>query len=98
MDFGVHPRFLTSKRGIIAYQRDRLSTQRYASSVNAKATIVSIIFRDFDQNELDAQYNNRAHVPDYENYYDGWKPACAEILINLKSSGSLLWQSSTRAN
>ena len=37
-------------------------------------------FRDFDQNELDAQYNNRAHVPDYEQYYEGWEPLCADVL------------------
>ena len=57
---------------------------------------MSIIFRDFDQNELDAQYNNRAHVPDYENYYDGWKPACAEILINFENHLELSYGSRAR--
>ena len=46
---------------------------------------VTKLFREFDQNELDAQYNNRAHVPDYENYYERWKPACAEILTNFEN-------------
>ncbi len=31
------------------------------------------VFKDYDQISLDSQYNNRALVPDYQDYFDQWK-------------------------
>src|SRR5690606_5694007 len=30
------------------------------------------VFRDFNQDELDAQYNNRARFPDYKEHFESW--------------------------
>lgn len=32
-----------------------------------------MIYRDYDRAGLDAQYNLRARVPDFEDYYQGWR-------------------------
>lgn len=32
-----------------------------------------IIYKKYNQQELDQQYNNRFHVPDFENYLQRWK-------------------------
>ena len=32
-----------------------------------------IIYKKYNQQELDLQYNNRFHVPDFENYLQGWE-------------------------
>tara|TARA_S200000501_G_scaffold376992_1_gene433783 strand:- start:1374 stop:2264 length:891 start_codon:yes stop_codon:yes gene_type:complete len=61
-----------------------------------RVTSVTKIFREFDQKELDAQYNNRAHVPDYEDYYERWKPACAEVLTNFQNHLDLPYGSGAR--
>jgi len=38
------------------------------------------IFRDYDQDQLDVQYNNRAAVPDFAKHYDAWEPMCTDVL------------------
>ncbi|MDD9876196.1 MAG: alpha/beta hydrolase [Magnetovibrio sp.] len=40
----------------------------------------STVYADFDQAGLDAQYNNRAHVPEHVELYAGWEKICAEVL------------------
>lgn len=32
-----------------------------------------IIYKNYDQQQLDLQYNNRFHVPDFENYLQRWE-------------------------
>ena len=32
-----------------------------------------LVYRQYDQESLDAQYNNRLHVPDYAAYFNRWK-------------------------
>ncbi len=32
-----------------------------------------VIYKNFNQQELDLQYNNRFHVPDFDNYLQGWE-------------------------
>jgi arylformamidase len=32
-----------------------------------------IIYKKYDQQQLDLQYNNRFHVPDFERYIQGWE-------------------------
>lgn len=41
---------------------------------------MSPIFRNYDQAGLDAQYNNREHVPDHAKHYECWKPMCSDVL------------------
>ena len=54
------------------------------------------IFYDFDQRELDAQYNNRAHVPDYEQYYESWRPLCTDVLSNFEHHLDIFYGTSPR--
>ena len=32
-----------------------------------------VIYKQYNQLQLDAQYNNRLHVPDYGNYFQRWE-------------------------
>lgn len=40
------------------------------------------IFGDYDQDGLDAQYNNRAAVPEYVQMYEDWEPLCRNVLAD----------------
>jgi len=42
-----------------------------------------IVFRDFDQAALDAQYNNRARFPDFVEHFERWKAWSAETRSRL---------------
>ena len=57
---------------------------------------MSKIFRDFNQEELDAQYNNRSHVPDHEKYYESWQPLCTAVLSNFKHHLDIVYGTSPR--
>jgi len=39
-----------------------------------------IIYKKYDQRELDLQYNNRFHVPDFENYLQRWESLSSNVL------------------
>ena len=32
-----------------------------------------IVYKHYDQQELNNQYNNRLHVPDYADYFERWE-------------------------
>jgi len=40
------------------------------------------IFLDYDQAGLDAQYNNREHVPDHMDHYAGWAAPCDQVVAD----------------
>ncbi len=37
------------------------------------------VYRDYDQEALDAQYNNRAAVPDFARWTERWPVVSAEV-------------------
>jgi len=43
-----------------------------------------VIFRDYDQAGLDAQYNNRIHVPDHPDLYAGWVAPCRQVVSDFR--------------
>lgn len=57
---------------------------------------MSAIFRDFDQAGLDAQYNNRARVPEHPLYYEAWEPMCAHVLAEFDHRLDLKYGASPR--
>lgn len=57
---------------------------------------MNAIFRDFDQAGLDAQYNNRAHVPEHLEYYEAWGPMCADVLSEFDHHLDLKYGTSPR--
>ena len=42
-----------------------------------------LVYRDYDQAQLDAQYNNRAAVPDHTRWTERWPKASAEARARL---------------
>ena len=57
---------------------------------------MSSIFRDYDQTGLDAQYNNREHVPDHLRYYESWEPMCSDVLAQFDHHIDLKYGDSQR--
>ena len=57
---------------------------------------MSVLFRDYDQAGLDAQYNNREHVPNHPKYYETWEPMCSEVLAQFDHHIDLKYGDSPR--
>ena len=57
---------------------------------------MSVLFRDYDQAGLDAQYNNREHVPSHPKYYETWEPMCSEVLAHFDHHIDLKYGDSPR--
>ncbi len=57
---------------------------------------MSSLFRDYDQTGLDAQYNNRKHVPDHLRYYESWEPMCSDVLAQVDHHIDLKYGDSPR--
>ncbi len=43
-----------------------------------------IVYKKYDQQQLDLQYNNRFHVPDFEKYIKGWEELSRQTEKKLK--------------
>lgn len=41
------------------------------------------VFRNLDQNQLDAEYNNRARFPNFEDHFDAWQRWSADTRLRL---------------
>ncbi|MEM1271814.1 MAG: alpha/beta hydrolase [Bacteroidota bacterium] len=54
------------------------------------------IYKSYDQKELDAQYNNRAAVPDFERIVDGWRAMSAASRARLSHVLDLPYWSNAR--
>ena len=49
-----------------------------------------------DSSDLDAQYNNRAMVPEYVKMYEAWEPLSAEVFADFSSHQNIAYGTSPR--
>lgn len=54
------------------------------------------VYKDYDQEALDAQYNNRAAVPDYMQYLDAWEQRSAQARDRFPCHAELAYGSHAR--
>ena len=55
-----------------------------------------IIYKKYNQEELDLQYNNRFFVPDFENYLRRWEKLSSDVLKKHKVNQNIPYGDKSR--